>query len=141
MLDPTVRDKLRDRFRQLEAEGKIVPRAQLDQYFATFRARFGPDRLAALDGEPLLEAMHGQGGKDSLAYWLEFKNDDEFPALFGSIAGGSALKFGVFKRKATGLSVSDLPLKRSLTVSLRAAVAAPGCWFTPRPQGAESTLL
>ena len=77
MLDPTVRDKLRDRFRQLEAEGKIVPRAQLDQYFATFRARFGPDRLAALDGEPLLEAMHGQGGKDSLAYWLEFKNDDE----------------------------------------------------------------
>lgn len=102
MLDPTVRDKLRDRYRQLETEGKIVPRAQLDQYYATFRARFGPDRLSALDGEPLLEAMHGQGGKDSLAYWLEFKNDEEFPALFGSIAGGSALKFGVFKRKQTG---------------------------------------
>ncbi len=102
MLDPTVRDNLRDRYRQLETEGKIVPRARLDQYYATFRARFGPDRLAALDGEPLLEAMHGQGSKDSLAYWLEFKNDDEFPALFGSIAGGSALKFSVFKRKETG---------------------------------------
>jgi 5-methylcytosine-specific restriction protein B len=102
MLDPAVRDRLRARHQQLVNEGKVTPADQLDRYYAAFRAKFGPDRLAALDGEPLLEAMHGQGSKDSLAYWLEFKNDDEFPALFGSIAGGSALKFGVFKRKETG---------------------------------------
>ena len=23
-------------------------------------------------------------------YWLEFKNDEEFPAIFGSISGGGA---------------------------------------------------
>jgi 5-methylcytosine-specific restriction enzyme B len=41
--------------------------------------------------------------KESLVYWLEFKNDDEFPGpKFGSIAGGSAHKFGLFRRKETG---------------------------------------
>ena len=38
-----------------------------------------------------------------LVYWLEFKNDDEFPGpTFGSIAGGAAFKFGLFRRKDTG---------------------------------------
>jgi 5-methylcytosine-specific restriction protein B len=47
--------------------------------------------------------MHDHGNKDSLVYWLEFKNDDEFDSRsFGSIAGGSALKFRVFRRKETG---------------------------------------
>jgi len=36
--------------------------------------------------------MHDHGNRDSLVYWLEFKDDEEFPAIFGSIAGGSALK-------------------------------------------------
>ena len=41
--------------------------------------------------------------KDSLVYWLEFKNDAEFNTRqFGSIAGGSALKFGIYKTKDTG---------------------------------------
>lgn len=38
----------------------------------------------------------------TLVYWLEFKNDDEFPAKFGSIAGGSALKFGLYRRAESG---------------------------------------
>jgi 5-methylcytosine-specific restriction protein B len=44
--------------------------------------------------------MHGRGGEEeSLAYWLEFKNDALFPGRrFGSIAGGSAFKFGVCRR-------------------------------------------
>ncbi len=45
--------------------------------------------------------MHGPG-KDSLVYWLEFKNDEESPhRRFGSIAGGSALKFGIYFRSET----------------------------------------
>ena len=40
---------------------------------------------------------------EGLPYWLEFKNDDEFKTKhLGSIAGGSALKFRVFRRKETG---------------------------------------
>jgi len=42
--------------------------------------------------------MHDHGNRDSLVYWLEFKDDEEFPASFGSIAGGSALKFGIYRR-------------------------------------------
>jgi 5-methylcytosine-specific restriction protein B len=34
-------------------------------------------------------------------YWLEFKNDDDFPAVFGSIRGGSALKFGIYQSAKT----------------------------------------
>ena len=50
--------------------------------------------------------MHAHGNKDSLVYWLEFKNDEEFPAHFGSISGGSAFKFGIFRRKETGTWVT-----------------------------------
>jgi len=52
--------------------------------------------------QALLEVMHTHGNKESLVYWLEFKNDEEFPENFGSIAGGSAHKFGLFRRKETG---------------------------------------
>jgi 5-methylcytosine-specific restriction protein B len=81
----------------------LPPRAKLAAYYATFRERFGPQRLTNLDGEELLTTMHAHGNRDSMVYWLEFKNDDEFPtASFGSIAGGSAFKFGIFQRKETG---------------------------------------
>src|SRR5437870_4997777 len=99
MLEPSVKQKLLRRVQQLNAEGKLLSRIQLDQYYATFRNRFGPDKLASLDGKALLTTMQPQpGNKDSLAYWLEFKNDEEFPGpRFGSIAGGSAFKFGIFQ--------------------------------------------
>ena len=49
----------------------------------------------------------------SLVYWLEFKNDDELPgSKFGSIGGGSALKFGIYKRKETGAWMTGSPLKK-----------------------------
>ena len=74
-----------------------------ERYYALFRERFGPQVLRGLDGEALLNSMHDLANRDSLAYWLEFKNDDEFKTKhLGSIAGGSALKFRVFRRKETG---------------------------------------
>ena len=84
-------------------EGKLRRQQQLEKEYALFRERFGPSVLAGLDGEPLLTLMHDHGNRDSLVYWLEFKNDDEFETRkFGSIAGGSALKFRIFRRKETG---------------------------------------
>jgi 5-methylcytosine-specific restriction enzyme B len=59
--------------------------------------------LQDLDGETLLEKIHGRGGaRDSLVYWLEFKDDEELPARCGSISGGSALKFGINSRGTEG---------------------------------------
>lgn len=103
MLIDSVKRRLIERSNQLKSQGGLTEPEKLDQYYSAFRSRFGPERLAALDGEALLETMHAHGSKESLVYWLEFKNDDEFPSPdFGSIAGGSALKFGVFRSSQTG---------------------------------------
>ena len=101
-IDSNVEKALRATHAGLAQNGKLPSPEQLKAYYSLFRNRFGPEKLASLDGEPLLELMHTHGNKDSLVYWLEFKNDDEFPETFGSIAGGSAHKFGLFRRKETG---------------------------------------
>jgi 5-methylcytosine-specific restriction protein B len=109
VLEESIGRQIRDLFKKLEASGDVLPSAKLNEYFATFRKKFGPEVLATLDGEALLTTMHEHGQKDSLVYWLEFKDDDELPAWFGSIAGGSALKFGIYRRKETGLWMTGSP--------------------------------
>ena len=103
MLDNRLEKSLREAHgKMLEAE-ELLPSRRLEECYSLFRNRFGPDVLRQLDGEQLLDTMHAHGSKDSLVYWLEFKDDEELPAKFGSIAGGSALKFGIYRRKETGV--------------------------------------
>jgi len=118
MLDERIKKDLLDRYQAMQDRGELLTKAQLDAYYAAFRRRFGPEVLANLDGEALLSAMHDHGNRDSLVYWLEFKNDDEFPTMqFGSISGGSALKFGIYKRNETGTWMTGSPQKQvELTV-------------------------
>ncbi len=102
LLDPTIATELkREHTRRLE-DGTLPPEPVLRRCYETFAAKFGPAALRRLDGVELLEGLHLTSNKDSLVYWLEFKNDDEMPASFGSIAGGSALKFGLYRRRETG---------------------------------------
>ena len=107
-LHPRLWQELTDLHNQLMARGDLPSLDALHGYYATFRRRFGPDVLAAADGEPLLSLMH-ETTKDGLVYWLEFKDDDELPAIFGSIAGGSALKFGLYRRRETGAWTTGTP--------------------------------
>src|SRR5262245_29540633 len=102
MLEKAVLDHVKRGHEQLLEQGQLPSREKLQEYFATFRARFAPEKLRQLDGEELLNTMHAHGNHDSLVYWLEFKNDEEFPAIFGSIMGGSALKFGIYRSEETG---------------------------------------
>lgn len=103
LLDDSKRRLIIKRHQELVNEGKLLTQQELDSQYALFRERFGPSVLAGLDGESLLTLMHDHGNRDSLVYWLEWKNDEEFETRrFGSIAGGSALKFRVFRRKETG---------------------------------------
>jgi 5-methylcytosine-specific restriction enzyme B len=99
MLEETVRDQLKRGYEQLLEQGQFPSREKLKEYYSTFRDHFAPEKLSKLEGEDLLNAIHAHGNRDSLVYWLEFKNDEEFPGIFGSIAGGSALKFGIFATK------------------------------------------
>ncbi|MBP8106521.1 MAG: AAA family ATPase [Caldilineaceae bacterium] len=121
ILHPQLLQDLLKLHQSMLAEGKLRARAQLEQYYSTFRMRFGPQVLANLDGESLLLTMHDHGTYESLVYWLEFKNDDEMPAIFGSIAGGSALKFGIYKRKETGAWMTGSPQKQ-LEISVEQAI-------------------
>ena len=103
IVDPRIEKALRTAHETIARRGELLSADRLRAAYAAFRDRFGPDKLRAMDGDALLQAMHSHGNKDSLVYWLEFKNDEEFPGpTFGSISGGSAHKFGLFKRKETG---------------------------------------
>ena len=124
-IHPKIAAELGQLAEELAAEGALPSREQLERHYSTFRREFGPDALRGLEGEQLLERMHAHGTKDSLVYWLEFKDDEEFPALFGSIAGGSALKFGVFRRKETGVwaAKGETNYPRDISVSEAVEIA------------------
>ncbi|MAX38384.1 MAG: AAA family ATPase [Gimesia sp.] len=103
LLNEANRNQIIERHQQLEEEGKLRTKRQLEKEYALFRELFGPSVLQGLDGEALLNLIHDHSNQNSLVYWLEFKNDDEFETRkFGSIAGGSALKYIIFRRKETG---------------------------------------
>lgn len=102
-LEPGLLSELKRALSQGVASGELLTSMQIEQQTALFRDRFGPAVLQRLDGEALLKTMHGRlnGAPRCLAYWLEFKNDEEFAGnRFGGIGGGSALKFGIFQRQS-----------------------------------------
>ena len=111
-IDPLLAEELRNLREQLLQKGSLLKEEKLRTYYETFRERFGPEVLASYDGVRLLEFFHGRGNKESLTYWLEFKNDEEFPAIFGSIAGGSALKFGMYQSSETREWMTGSPQKQ-----------------------------
>ena len=120
-LHPLLRDDLERVHADMLANGELRSREVLLGYYDTFRQRFGPEILRAHDGEELLTLTH-ETARDSLVYWLEFKDDDEFPSIFGSIAGGSALKYGFYRRQETREWMTGHPSAQH-TITTREAVA------------------
>lgn len=124
MFEPILLDALTKKRRELDAAGLLAKHAKYRDYLANFRARFGPERLAQSKGLEVLELVHGRGDGTSLVHWLEFKNDDEFPKIFGSIAGGSALKFQLYKSKESGQWVTGTnQAPRTITAEEAALIA------------------
>ncbi len=114
--------QLREVHGRLAAAGELMAPDAVGRCLRRFRDLFGPEILLALDGESLLQKIHGRGNKDSLVYWLEFKDDEEFPARFGSISGGSALKFGIYRAADTGNWMTGNG-RQQVVLPLEAAVA------------------
>jgi 5-methylcytosine-specific restriction protein B len=127
ILDPQISDELKALLDSGIASGALMTVPQIDSQVELFRTRFGPEVLRDLDGEALLQLMHGrdEGGAKCLAYWLEFKNDDEFTGnRFGSIAGGSALKFGLYQRVSDSAWIAGSPnQQRILPIDEAIAIA------------------
>ncbi|HET9955172.1 MAG TPA: winged helix-turn-helix domain-containing protein, partial [Polyangiaceae bacterium] len=113
-LAPALRADITSRFDGLLSRDAVLRKDQAYACYRRFRERFGPEVLRSLEGERLLTHMHGRHSRDSLVYWLEFKDDEDFPARFGSISGGSALKFGMYQSKQgefwTGTGQKQVPL-------------------------------
>ncbi len=120
-LNEKIRDELKVTYQKLRDEGKLLSSDKLKQCYDLFRERFGPERLLQLDGEALLNMMHGEPKHDSLVHWLEFKDDDEFPARFGMIAPAPKFVFGVFRSQKTGEWITGWVGKKR-TISLDEAV-------------------
>ena len=124
ILEPQILDELKAALNHGLASGELLTRPQIEQQTALFRERFGPSVLRDLDGEALLRLMHGRltGETRCLAYWLEFKNDDEFSGnQFGGIGGGSALKFGIYQRQSDNAWMTGSP-KAQNVLSLEDAI-------------------
>ncbi|TCT14545.1 5-methylcytosine-specific restriction protein B [Natranaerovirga pectinivora] len=111
-----------EKYKKLLSENKIMGPDKLKESYEIFQKNFNPDRLKSLDGELLLETMFNHGNRGSLVYWLEFKNDDELQTnRFGGIGGGSAFKFGIYKRKEDGKWITGTP-KDSRELSINEAI-------------------
>lgn len=95
-------ERIKDKCINLMENDDLPSESDLKIYYNTFRQKFGPEILSQLDGVELLEKLHDLQDPESLSYWLEYKNDEEFPAIFGGISGGSALKYRIYRRKETG---------------------------------------
>lgn len=102
--------KIKNKYNELLQLNRVETVDKLNEYHEKFRDKFSTERLKNLDGEELMNLMFDHSNKNSLVYWLEFKNDDEFNInLFGGIGGGSALKFGIYKRKDDGKWITGIP--------------------------------
>jgi len=112
-----------EKHKKILADNKLMTAESLREGYDIFQRNFGPDKLKSLDGEALLETMFNHGNRSSLVYWLEFKNDDELQTnRFGGIGGGSAFKFGIYKRKEDGKWITGSP-KDAREIGLEEAIA------------------
>ncbi len=76
-----------------------APDAEIDAARHDFQGRFSPKRLKSLSDSELLDTIFysADSNNQSLCYHLEFSKINR--RYFGSIAGGSAYKFGLFQRQ------------------------------------------
>lgn len=84
---------------------------EIKAVLSDFNSKFSPDILMSLSDDDLLSYLFYTVGEnqDSLCYWLEMNADCR--KYFGSIAGGSAYKFGLFQKKKTGEWTTGSPQK------------------------------
>lgn len=83
----------------------------LKSAYDSFTEKFSPDALLRISDSDLLTKMFysSESTNDCLCYWLEFNT--QIRKYFGSIAGGSSFKFGLYQRKEDGVWISGSPSK------------------------------
>lgn len=84
---------------------------EIQGLYTEFLNKFSPDKLANLSDEELLNYVFYtiESENDSLCYFLELQ--PQIREAFGSVAGGSSYKFGLFQRKEDGAWITGSPNK------------------------------
>ena len=59
MVHPKIRQNIEQAIDKLQAEGGWFTPGQISRFLSNFRAKFGPEVLAGLEGAVLLHALHG----------------------------------------------------------------------------------
>ncbi|CAG9238171.1 AAA family ATPase [Paraburkholderia tropica] len=111
-LDPSIFAELQKLAQSATSSAALPAQSWIDEQTTLFRDNFGPAVLERTDGEPLLQLMHGRQNPNTpcMAYWLEFKQDEQFKGNeFGGIRGGSSFKFGIYQRDADGAWITGSP--------------------------------
>lgn len=94
-------------------EGFEIPTAteDIEKALSEFKNKYAPEVLESLDDDALLSAIFYTIGDNTnaLCCWLEMNK--ECRSYFGSIAGGSAYKFGLFQKRETGIWTTGSPQK------------------------------
>jgi len=94
-------------------EGFDIPTTteEIETALEEFKKAYSPEVLEALDDDAVLSTIFYTAGDNTnaLCCWLEMNR--ECRSYFGSIAGGSAYKFGLFQRKETGVWTTGSPQK------------------------------
>ena len=83
-------------------ESIITPSSAIEETLETFKSKYSPEILESLDDNTILPYMFYTTGDNTnaLCCWIEM--NPECKKYFGSISGGSAFKFGLFQKRATG---------------------------------------
>ena len=94
-------------------EGFDIPTTteEIETALKEFKKAYAPEVLEALGDDAVLSTIFYTAGDNTnaLCCWLEMNR--ECRSYFGSIAGGSAYKFGLFQRKETGVWTTGSPQK------------------------------
>lgn len=88
-----------------------VQKTDIEATLEEFKNRFSPNKLECLSDEELLATIFytDSDNSEALCYWLE--RNKECRDYFGSIAGGSAYKFGLFQKAETGNWMTGSPAR------------------------------
>ena len=94
-----------------QAKGLVELREKDTMLRHSFVEQFGPDAISKLSGKELLTALFYSDveNKTNMCYMLEFH--PQMRELYGSIAGGSAFKYGLFYHKKNHCWTSGSPGK------------------------------
>ena len=92
--------KLSENYQKYGSTIKFEKDETLERYRDYFIEKFSLATLERMSPQETLNELMNMNNQESMVYWLEFKNDEEFKTgLLGGIQGGSSGKYTMFHSK------------------------------------------